>query len=449
MAKKVKVDKIEEQEKPLDKGNVSVKPSKRFQVLKKHEVSIDNEIEELYEDNNTDRLYQPQIGGNKLWVVVLVAIIVGLLGGTAASFYILSKKHITFPWGSIDLSQYFPRSQTTIVREQSITITPDERLQTIRDSLDEKIVHIFKVKQAPENGTLPFLEQIYMSHEVLSQGVVVTNDGWVMAPSPLVIPPEGRNDKKEGRNDKGSYIVVDNESQEFLVDDMFIADGFTFLKIEKTAAPISIALPQEIRAGASVFLIDTTHTMHFAKVSQAQYKEVTTPEDLVYSADSFSHTIVLDNRGLVSAFSATYIYSLEGKAIGAIQDTMVIPLWRIASKIDVLIKNKKVVYPYLGIDYVRIEYAPGLTSPLFKDLKNGAVVYGPPISGSPASNAGIKNADVIMSVNDIVLDKDINLTSLIQAKNPGDVVVLTFLRKGEEMTAEVTLGSRPLSSRTE
>jgi len=426
MAKKIKVTKEEDAQK---QGDVSVKPSKRFQILRRHEKKIDDEIKELYEYKDTDRLYQPQIIGNTVWVVVLVSLIVGLLGGTAASFYILTQKHITLPWGSVDLSQYFPTTTTTIVREQSITITPDDRLETVRDSLDAKIVHIFPQKQAPENGVLPFLEQIYMPDEVLSQGVVITNDGWIMTPSLL-----GDSVPK--------YIVVDNESHKFLVEDIFIAAGFTFLKIEKQTEPVAIALPQDIRAGASVFLFDNIHTMHFAKISKVQYKEITAPEDLVFSTDVVTHTIILDNQPLVHAFPSTYIYGLGGNVMGAIQNGQVIPLWWIATKIDVLIKNKKVVYPYLGIEYVRIEYAPGLTSPLFKDLKNGAVVYGPPVSGSPASNAGIKNADVILSVDDVMLDKDTNFTSLIQTKNPGDMVTLTFLRKGEEMTVEVTLGKK-------
>lgn len=453
MAKKIKINK-DKKEKSKEQENVLVKKSKRFQILKKHEQKIDNEVEELYSD--ADRLYQPMFMGNKLWAVVIIAIIVSMISGMFASFYILSKKQIALPWGTIDLTAYFPTHTTTIVREQNVTVAFDQRIGVMRNELNKKIVHIFEAKQVPENGTVPFLEQVYMPDKAVAQGLVITKDGWILAPSLL-----------EGPTLKYEYIVVDNEAQEFVPQDIFTAGGFTFLKIEKQTDPIEFAAPDEIIDGRQVFLIDNANNTHFAKISQAQYRAIDKPEDLVRSTDIFSNTIVLDNTGLVNAFSSTYfqaseemqnsdfefpnerrkqgppyIYGLDGKAIGVIDNEQVIPLWRIADKINSAIETKEIVYPYLGIDYVRIEKTPGLTSPLFKDLKNGAVVYGPPISESPASEVGIKNANVIISVDDIVLDKNTNFTYLIQRKNPGDIVTLTYLRDGKEITTEIELGEK-------
>ena len=126
--------------------------------------------------------------------------------------------------------------------------------------------------------------------------------------------------------------------------------------------------------------------------------------------------------------------------IGMILQKKVIPSWQLNPLIQqVLSGQEDIIHPFLGIDYLRLEQAPGLTSSRFKGLTKGAIVYGPPNENSPALKAGIKNADVIIKIDDIVLSQDQDLTYLIQNKTPGQEIEITVLRDEQEKIFNVVL----------
>jgi len=59
--------------------------------------------------------------------------------------------------------------------------------------------------------------------------------------------------------------------------------------------------------------------------------------------------------------------------------------------------------------------------------------------GSPADGAGLQRADVVLSVDGIVLETPANLERLIRSKAPGDVIAVTIYRDGERTTVSITL----------
>lgn len=59
--------------------------------------------------------------------------------------------------------------------------------------------------------------------------------------------------------------------------------------------------------------------------------------------------------------------------------------------------------------------------------------------GSPADGAGLQRADVVLSVDGIVLETPANLERLIRSKAPGDVIAVTLYRDGERTTVSITL----------
>jgi len=65
------------------------------------------------------------------------------------------------------------------------------------------------------------------------------------------------------------------------------------------------------------------------------------------------------------------------------------------------------------------------------------------VSGSPADKAGVKDGDVITSVNGKAVDENDSLQSLISNYKPGQTVTLGINRSGSNMTLKVTLGEAP------
>ena len=62
-------------------------------------------------------------------------------------------------------------------------------------------------------------------------------------------------------------------------------------------------------------------------------------------------------------------------------------------------------------------------------------------AGSSAAEAGIKQGDIITKVGDTDIASSSDLVLAVRSHNVGDTVTITYVRDGQENTAEVTLGS--------
>ena len=78
-----------------------------------------------------------------------------------------------------------------------------------------------------------------------------------------------------------------------------------------------------------------------------------------------------------------------------------------------------------------------------RQLEEGAEVR-QVVPGSPASEAGLREGDLILAVDDDAVTRETPLAGLIAAHEPGDVVVLTVERAGREREIEVELGEWPV-----
>jgi 2-alkenal reductase len=107
-----------------------------------------------------------------------------------------------------------------------------------------------------------------------------------------------------------------------------------------------------------------------------------------------------------------------------------------------LISNGSYEYPYLGISSGELSLAEIETLGL--KTYTGAYVA-EVVSGGPADQAGIRaGEDLIIGIDgQLVTSFDDMLSYLVTNKSPGDTVVLTVLRNGQNVDITVTLGTRP------
>ncbi len=97
----------------------------------------------------------------------------------------------------------------------------------------------------------------------------------------------------------------------------------------------------------------------------------------------------------------------------------------------------------LGVNYIDLS---GLAGSLTENnyWQKGAIIYkdqrGLAVQkNSPAEKAGLREGDVIISVDNIALTKDNDLADVIQNYLAGDKLTLVYLRDGAENEVEITL----------
>jgi len=132
----------------------------------------------------------------------------------------------------------------------------------------------------------------------------------------------------------------------------------------------------------------------------------------------------------------------DGQNIG-----FAIPINDIKSLIESVEKTGKLERPYLGVRYVSLtdEYA------YYYNLNTKRGAYIAPTQGatpsivpdSPASKAGLKEKDIIVSVNDVKIDEKNSFVSVIGRFKVGEKVTLKVIRDGKEITVTATLEASP------
>ena len=62
------------------------------------------------------------------------------------------------------------------------------------------------------------------------------------------------------------------------------------------------------------------------------------------------------------------------------------------------------------------------------------------LRNGPAETAGIKEGDIILSVDGVIINKVTDLRKYIYTKKPGDTISLIINRKNEIMNVKLVLG---------
>jgi serine protease Do len=130
----------------------------------------------------------------------------------------------------------------------------------------------------------------------------------------------------------------------------------------------------------------------------------------------------------------------QGQLIG-----FAIPVNDIKKDVESYKQFGRIVKPFLGIRYVLINQAIKDENKLSVDygalIVSGGTVSSPAVlPGSAADKAGLKEGDIVLSVNNQKIDQDHSLASFLKSFNPGDTVKMSILSRGESKDITVILG---------
>ncbi|NBS42043.1 PDZ domain-containing protein [bacterium] len=132
--------------------------------------------------------------------------------------------------------------------------------------------------------------------------------------------------------------------------------------------------------------------------------------------------------------------SYEGQSIG-----FSIPINEVRKIVDDIAQYGHIVRPWLGVRYLPVDEPLAAERGLPFDygvlLESGddPAIDPAVIPGSPAEIAGLRDGDVILSVNGIDLTDDVSLGSQIGEFAPGQTIVLKVARGDEMFELNATL----------
>jgi putative serine protease PepD len=135
---------------------------------------------------------------------------------------------------------------------------------------------------------------------------------------------------------------------------------------------------------------------------------------------------LIDSAGRVIGVNAQ-IQSDSGGSDGV---GFAIPANTVKSVVSQIAAGKTVEHAYLGVS-IRPSSSP-----------QGAALANV-VSGTPAAKAGLKAGDVIIRLGDATVAGPDDLSSIIDAKKPGDSLSVTYVRSGKQHTVTIKLGTRP------
>lgn len=388
---------------------------------------------------------------NIVVITIVIAILFGFFGGFLANYYL---KNLDLTPKANNSQQYIPQ-----------TSQEDKTIRAVRNS-SPAVVSIIISKDLPileeyfvdpfQNflGPSPFQIPQYRQNGTQKQeigggsGFIVSTDGTVVTNKHVVADEEAE------------YTVLTNDGQRYSAK-VIAKDpvqDLAVIKIEsekKDFATVNFGDSAKLQIGQTVIAIGNAlgefrNTVSVGVVSGLGRTVTASGGNQAETLEDIIQTDAAINKGN----SGGPLLNLAGEVIGintamaldAESIGFAIPINKVKKAIDQAKTSGKIVYPFLGVNYVLINDKVKEENKLSVDY--GALIIAPDSGGlavaadSAAAKAGLKEKDIILELNSEKITIDNSLAKVILKYNPGDKVILKVLRSNEEITIEATLGER-------
>lgn len=287
------------------------------------------------------------------------------------------------------------------------------------------------------------------SSSAAGTGIIVTKDGYILTNKHVI---NGASEVSVILDDGTTYEDVKVVAVDPLND-------VAFLKIEDVSdlTPATLGDSKTIHVGQQVIAIGNAlgeyQNTVTAGIISGTGRSVTASDGTGRQSETLSDMIQTD-AAINSGNSGGPLVNAAGEVIGINTATstsaenmgFAIPISSAKGMLNQLIENGKAERTYLGV--YTVEITPEAAKAYNLPVNSGAYIYSSSAytavtKDSPAAKAGLKDKDIITSVNGAKVGSDGSLSSLIGEYKPGDTVQLAVIREGNEIAVNVTLEGYP------
>jgi len=362
-------------------------------------------------------------------VILIFSIGGGMIGEIVFRSYFIGASYNLSAFGNLDFSQgQFKDQGIVISNAKNITVQQDVKIEETVNSVGASLVGIYKKQKLIKPGNIFSPDNFYKMNSAAGQGFIITSDGWIVTTLAL---------------DKiyTDYVVIAKDKKIYQIDKA-VGDsltGFNFIHVAARDLPVrKFAENRDIKRGNSTIGVNWPGSAWVSSVFGFKEKN-----ELVESSDNFSTKLILNND-VPEEFRGSVVFNLAGDVLGLIDaEGEIEPMAHLAAVVNSLFKNKIITRPSLGINYINLAVLTAVDEQnnywqkgviIYKDQKGVAVK-----KGGSAEKAGLREGDIIISVDNINLDKVNDLADIIQGYAAGDKINLLIMREGAEKTVEVIL----------
>lgn len=386
------------------------------------------------DENSTDTTplshEHPKVRALALALLVIVSSGFGFLGG----------------WFGGQRSNQQPSSFQT---ERVILEGQSELISTIAREVGDSVVSIVVTRGG-----------LFGSAQAAGTGIVLTEDGLIVTNRHVV--PAGTTAVTVTLADGTEYQDVQVVGRTSDSDSLDVA----FLKINDTSGrklkAATLGDSTAMQVGDPVIAIGNTlgqfHNTVTSGIISGHGRSIETASVNGFGVDSLENLFQTD-AAINEGNSGGPLVNINGEVIGintavAAGDVQgvgfAIPINDVSGLIASVKEKGVLERPFLGVMYV------SLTNDLAKTygltINRGAYIVPSVIAGSagiiaggPAEQAGVREGDIITKIDDVAIDQNNSLASLVNKRRVGDKVVLTIVRDGQERTIEVLLAAAPVN----
>lgn len=370
----------------------------------------------------------------------LLILAISLLGGFSSGL-------IQDNWFSADYPNVSPDGQSAkdgkkVLDLEFLLKDDNSGNSAVFAEIRKQIVGFYKVK-AEAAG---ILDALYLEKDFLGSGLVITSDGWLLAPKSVIAT--------------GNYAVVLADKKVYQPDKA-VEDSFSNLVLVHIAAnnlsPVKFAALNSVLPTDSLLTARYSIQNHGAdlvktSIQKFSYHDQSKPVDFLLSTDKIDHYLKIA-KDLPAVYNGAVLLNNKNEVVGALFNSgrdlinLAVPAYYLKSAVDnFLVNSEKVMRGRLGLSYVDLSETLGLAREITEDRVKGAVLLGDAkrsilavAENSPAAKAGLKAGDIIIKVNNEDIDESNSLTKLIQDYKSGQEITLRVSRKGEETDVKVVL----------